>query len=314
MPDGEARELAALNIAGQVNTAAAWEAFLAEFGDGAYGNLARAALEQAQLALLEAPEPEAGALPQEIAALPPLAPPPPPVATEGGARLAVVIGNGNYPELGLQMNVELDAQAIAAAFRRLGFEVTMLLDANRSTMVDALNALYSPSRSPEALIVYFVGTGFSTTEGEYYLLPARIPNQVEERMRADAVSLTFVFAAIETASVLRLVIIDAARSNPYGPTPPENALLVARGLAPGTHVLFSDQANGQALNPYQGQLSAFAEALLDHIETPDLELGLFFDRVRSDVVRATRGQQQPVVYGGVSEPYYLAPGVGVVAE
>jgi hypothetical protein len=49
---------------------------------------------------------------------------------------------------------------------------------------------------------------------------------------------------------------------------------------------------------------------LRHLETPGLEINFLFRNVRDDVITATRGQQEPFVYGSLSkDPIFLKSSV-----
>ena len=63
----------------------------------------------------------------------------PTVALADG-RVALVVGNSTYAHIGRLPNPENDAADMSAALRRLGFEVTTELDANRVELTEALRA------------------------------------------------------------------------------------------------------------------------------------------------------------------------------
>jgi hypothetical protein len=62
-------------------------------------------------------------------------------------RFALVIGNGKYSEVPLK-NAPNDAKAIADHLTRMGFDVTLKVDATRAEMIEssALSAASSPSK------------------------------------------------------------------------------------------------------------------------------------------------------------------------
>ena len=53
-------------------------------------------------------------------------------------RVALVIGNSDYLDVPVLENPRNDAEDVAAALKRLGFETTVSLDADRSAMEKAL--------------------------------------------------------------------------------------------------------------------------------------------------------------------------------
>ena len=53
-------------------------------------------------------------------------------------RVALVVGNSTYAHIGRLPNPDNDARDMAAALRRLGFEVTTEFDADRAELTEAL--------------------------------------------------------------------------------------------------------------------------------------------------------------------------------
>ena len=61
-------------------------------------------------------------------------------------RVALVVGNSTYAHIGRLPNPDNDARDMSAALRRLGFEVTTELDADRVELTEALRAVHAPER------------------------------------------------------------------------------------------------------------------------------------------------------------------------
>jgi uncharacterized caspase-like protein len=59
-----------------------------------------------------------------------------------------------------------------------------------------------------------------------------------------------------------------------------------------------------------GNNSPFAQALLEHLDQPGLEINMLFRRVRDDVRGRTSGQQEPFTYGSLpsEELFFKAAG------
>src|SRR5580698_10223907 len=63
-------------------------------------------------------------------------------ATAKGSRLALVIGNGHYPDAGDPLTQPInDARAMSGALRRDGFDVDVIEDASRDDMTRAVEHL-----------------------------------------------------------------------------------------------------------------------------------------------------------------------------
>src|SRR5262249_40874068 len=118
----------------------------------------------------------------------------------------------------------------------------------------------------------------------------------------EAISLDRVLRAIESARRLRLVILDACRTNPFPMKRSTRA--VGRGLAvveptrADTLVAFAAKA-GSIASDGRGLNSPFTAALLRHIATPGLDIRLALGQVRDTVMASTSPRQEPFVYGSL---------------
>ena len=63
-----------------------------------------------------------------------------PTVVLADGRVALMVGNSTYAHIGRLPNPDNDARDISAALRRLGFEVTTELDADRVELTEALRA------------------------------------------------------------------------------------------------------------------------------------------------------------------------------
>ena len=90
------------------------------------------------------------------------------------------------------------------------------------------------------------------------------------------------------------------------------ARTVSRGLTRpstrGNTLIVYSARDGTTADDGKGANSPFTEALLKHIEGPDLEIALLFRHVRDDVIAATgpNDPQEPFTYGSLSaKPIFL---------
>ena len=80
------------------------------------------------------------------------------VTVKSAARLALVIGNGHYPDANAPLNQPInDARALTATLRRDGFEVDVVEDASKDDMNRAVERLKSRIR-PDSTVLLFFGT------------------------------------------------------------------------------------------------------------------------------------------------------------
>lgn len=83
-------------------------------------------------------------------------------------RKFLVIGNGKYDGSFALKNAVNDADAVAAALARNGFEVTKITDANAQAMLHAALAFGKSLAPDDAGVFYFAGHGVQI-DGENYL-------------------------------------------------------------------------------------------------------------------------------------------------
>ena len=135
-----------------------------------------------------------------------------PAVVLADGRVALVVGNSTYAQIGRLANAENDAADMSAALRRLGFDVTTELDADRAELTEALRAFTRPSAGADVALVFYAGHSIEMN-GANYLVPvdARLERNLD--VRYETVTLNDMLASTLGAS-LRLVILDACRNNP----------------------------------------------------------------------------------------------------
>ena len=236
-------------------------------------------------------------------------------------RVALVVGNSTYAHIGRLPNPGNDAADMAAALRRLGFEVTTTLDADRVELNDALRAFTRQSAGADVSLVFYAGHGIEM-DGVNYLVPvdARLERDVD--VRFEAVALDDVLVSTTGAS-LRLVVLDACRNNPLARSMQRTGASrsVSRGsfgnldeslLGNETLVAYAAAAGTTAADG-TGRNSPYTSALLAYLEEP-VELLTLFRQVRAQVLATTNGEQRPHEYQSLLGEHYLggppAPGSG----
>jgi uncharacterized caspase-like protein/uncharacterized protein YraI len=236
-----------------------------------------------------------------------------PPALAADARVALVIGNSEYQNVGRLPNPANDAAALAAALQRLGFAVTSLRDASVGDMRRALQDFEVTAAGAEIALVYYAGHGIEMN-GTNYLIPVDAELKRDTHVEDEAIPLDRVERAAEGASRLRLILLDACRDNPFVVEMERNAARrsIGRGLArvePPAQTLVAYAAKGgTTADDGDGDHSPYATSLLRHIETPGLELNFLFRIVHDEVLEETGGAQEPFVYGSLgATEIYLKP-------
>src|SRR4029079_1955919 len=85
-------------------------------------------------------------------------------------HVALVIGNAHYknaPELRTPVN---DAEDIAAGVAALGFDATLLKDATREEMREAIKTFTAAAEKSNLAVIFYAGHSFAFA-GEHYMVP-----------------------------------------------------------------------------------------------------------------------------------------------
>jgi len=230
-------------------------------------------------------------------------------------RVALVIGNSSYQNVPLLPNPANDAAAIAATLKGAGFDVVdSKLNLAASDMRRALRDFADQARDADIALVYYAGHGIEI-DGTNYLIPTDAKLERDTDIYDEAFSLDRVLLAIEPARLLRVVIVDACRNNPFADTMKRTVASrsISRGLArveptvSNTLIAFAAKAGLTALDG-NSKNSPYATALVKYIAKPGLDLRRAFGFVRDDVLQATGNRQEPYVYGSLGgEDVALVP-------
>ena len=220
-------------------------------------------------------------------------------------RVALVIGNSNYAHVPVLPNPRNDASDIGAALERLGFAVTRLENADRNSLWQGLQEFKRAASVSKVAAVFYAGHGIEVDQRNF-LVPVDARLASDQDVEFETVPLDLVMRALDGASELRLVILDACRDNPFAAKMQRSGATrsIGRGLArlepsEQTLVAYSAEA-GTVASDGDGRNSPYTEALLRHIEEPGLELDLMFRHVRDSVLSSTGGSQRPFTYGSLS--------------
>jgi peptidoglycan/xylan/chitin deacetylase (PgdA/CDA1 family) len=232
-------------------------------------------------------------------------------SAQAEVRVALVIGNGAYQNVPRLLNPENDANDVAAALKRDGFDTIFATDLNKDQMDEATIKFAKAARTADVAMFYYSGHALQFA-GVNYLAPvdAKLTDEADLRrfVRVDEI-----VGDLQQAKNLRILVLDACRDNPLadqlrrsiGAT---RALPLQGGLAKmdtplGMIVSFSTQAGTEA-DDGNGRNSPYTAAFLKEIEQQD-EIGTIFRRVSSDVYEATSHRQLPELSLSLIGEFYL---------
>jgi tetratricopeptide (TPR) repeat protein len=226
------------------------------------------------------------------------------IATPAGApmerRVALVIGNSRYRYAASLPNPSNDAADIAAALRKLGFDVIEGRDLDRRGTEDQIRAFGRKLDGADLALLFYAGHGMQVG-GKNYLIPVDAKLERTGDLSLDTIEVGQILAQMEAEKRVNLVFLDACRDNPlarsFARSLGTRSTAVGSGLAAiqsaiGTMIVYATQPDNVALDG-EGRNSPFTAALLKHIATPKLEISALMKRVRADVIAATREKQVP---------------------
>jgi uncharacterized caspase-like protein len=230
-------------------------------------------------------------------------------AAKQASRIALVIGNGHYPDANAPLTQPInDARALTAALRSNGFDVDVVEDASKDDMSRAVDRLKSKIRADSVVMLFFGGYGVQVGR-ESYMIPVDAAIWKEADVRRDGLSIEQVLDVMkEQGARTKLAVIDASRRNPYerrfrafshGLAPinaPDNALILT-SATPGK---VADDSNG-AHSVLMAELLGNLNANKTDKETDKAGVETVFNQTRVAISRATDGEQVPSVSSSLLE-------------
>src|SRR6202035_5079580 len=222
-------------------------------------------------------------------------------------RFALVIGNDEYRAAKLATSAN-DAGLIADALQSAGFTVTGARNLDQATLRESFREFIGQvsAAGPDAVaLVYLAGIGLQFN-GENYFVPvdADIQRDVDVPLQAIRIS-DFTQPLASLPGRVKIVILDAARQNPFGGgnqplagglalVEPMRSMAIAFNAAPGT--VAPDE---------QGPYGAYATSLTEMIAAGGLGLDDLFARLRLRVSDLTQGAEVPWYASQIEGPFFM---------
>jgi formylglycine-generating enzyme required for sulfatase activity len=226
-------------------------------------------------------------------------------------RVALVIGNGAYLHVPHLPNPSHDAEDVAAALKRTGFQTIVGKDLDQTGMQDAAIKFARLARTADVAVFYYSGHAMQYA-GVNYLLPidAQLHDETDLRRMARVDEIV---GDLQQAKNLRILVLDSCRDNPLADELKSSigqarSAGIGRGLArmqspDGTIISYSTQA-GRTANDGDGRNSPYTSAFLRHIEDKD-DIATVFHRISANVYESTKGTQVPELSLSYFGEFYL---------
>jgi len=217
------------------------------------------------------------------------------------SRVALVIGNGHYPDASAPLAQPInDARGLTAALRGNGFDVDVVEDATRDDMDRAVLRLKDKIRPDTVVMLFFGGYGVQVGR-ESFMIPVDARIWKEADVRRDGVSIEQVLDAMtEKGAKAKLVVVDASRRNPYE----RRFRSFSHGLAPistpENALILTSATPGKVADDSKGQYSVLVTELLNNLDS-QTGAATAFNKTRISVSRSSDGEQVPQVSSSLLE-------------
>jgi formylglycine-generating enzyme required for sulfatase activity len=236
------------------------------------------------------------------------------------ARIALVIGNSAYLNTAKLTNPRNDAADMAAALKKLGFQLIEGFDLDKAALDRKIRDFATALQGADMGGFFYAGHGLQVA-GQNYIVPVDAKAETASALDFEMVRLDLVQRTMEREAPTNILFLDACRNNPLARNLARalgtRSTEVGRGLAPvesgsGTLISFSTQPGNVAADG-SGRNSPFTGPLVSHLATSNDDLGAVLIAVRNDVMNATQRTQVPWEHSALTKRVYFNPAPQTVA-
>jgi uncharacterized caspase-like protein len=222
------------------------------------------------------------------------------VATKA-SRVALVIGNGHYPDASSPLAQPInDARGLTAALRGKGFDVDVVEDATKDDMARAIGRLKAKIKRDTVVMLFFGGYGVQVGR-ESFMIPVDAAIWKEADVRRDGFSIESVLESIkDQGAKAKLVVVDASRRNPYERRFRSYSHGLAPISAPENALILTSATPGKVADDSRGPYSVLMAELLNNLAA-QAGAETAFNKTRVAISRASEGEQVPSVSSSLLE-------------
>ncbi len=214
---------------------------------------------------------------------------------------ALLIANNNYTLVPLTEPVQ-EARNLKHALESIGFNVTLVENANRESMEDALFNFKEKSEKEGGIAFFHYGGHAVQIDGLNYLLPANTKLDNISQVRFKCVNVENLMESMQGA--INIVVLDSCRNNPFSSG--ERGGATTRGLVAvkkqphNSIIIYSAHADETA------QDGIFTPIFTQYMTEKNVSLDDVLKKVRLEVQKKTDNEQNPGEYNQLTEVVYLA--------
>ena len=222
-------------------------------------------------------------------------------------RIALVIGNATYRDAALATTAN-DAGLIAQTLQAAGFDVVGARDLDGQSLRTALRDFLEKASAagPDMQAFVYLSGRAVQYNGDNYFVPVDAQINRDADVPIDAIRIAdFTHALAATPGRARIIVLDAARANPYA----TQGSPLAPGLAlvdpePGELIAFN-AAPGTLAGDEEGPYGVYGKTLAGAIRQGGVDIAQAFDQTRVSVNAETQGALLPWSASKLGGPFYV---------
>ena len=219
------------------------------------------------------------------------------------AKNALLIANGDYArDMGALKQPIPEARGLKSALESIGFNVTLVKNANLEDMQKALAAFKAKTQREGGYAFFHYGGHAVQINGVNYLIPLKANLDDELSVGYRCVYVDEVMNSLRGDA--NIVILDSCRNNPFAQSTHRGAGtrgLAAVGIKPPNSIIVYSAAAGQ-----EAADGLFTPVLTKLITQKNKKIETVLKEVRNEVFKQTGGKQKPGEYTELMGDVYLA--------
>ena len=229
-------------------------------------------------------------------------------AAQAEQRIALVVGNTVFAKAPRITNAAANADAMTAALRGLGFDVTEMIDAGDTDLRGAIENFRARLSAGDAVGLFYYSGYAAQFEGANFLLPSDFDSATGHIAAADVGATGIPLADLlggQDGEGLRIVLLDPA-SPPPGLISDIAPDLATPQPARNTIIMISAKPLGTAGHRPDAD-PVFTNALVRRLAEPDRSIVGILNEVSDDVLVETQFRQVPEIIVPPSALPHFAP-------
>lgn len=205
-------------------------------------------------------------------------------------KLALVIGNSEYQNVGKLNNPKNDANDIASVLHKLDFDVSTLVDADLLAIQKAVNTFLKSLDEYAVGLFFYAGHGMQI-DGKNYLAPVDLELSDKSKTIVSCFCLDTLLHGVSSYKGKTFIcILDACRDNPF-----TSGRGFSTGFVPfdnppqGTIIAYSTSTDCSAFDG-RGSNGLYTQVLKDALLIPNTKIEDMFKFVRNKVSEISKSQ------------------------